>query len=583
MQIPGLKGARRPAFGEPDAVHATRRGRGGKRGRSGRNLALLALAAGAAIALLVALDYGLNAGKVYGGVRVGEMSLGGKTPEEARAALREQVFGPLEEFEFTGPERVTYAARELGVAYDVAATAEKAYAVGRSGSLLEQLSGRVRAAGGTVTVPPETDYRPEVARERVGELAAGLDREPEEASMGVSESEVRVTPSSEGYSTDLPATVSNLERAVEDMTGEVEIVGEARKPRITTREAEEAAREAREALDGGLTFEAAGQRWTLSPPEVGAALESVEDAGRLRVDLDRDRLRNSLADVYADLTVEPVEAGYEIEGNEVSVTGGRPGTGIEGRKLLDAVEAGIFEGKREYAVPVASVEPELTTEKAEALKPTETLGRYRTNYTISGDDSPERVENLEIASTAISGTMLAPGEVFSANEILAPLDYNEAKVIVDGKVDYADGGGLCQIASTLYMAVNFAGLDVTERHPHYAELPYIRPGFDATVWFGSLDMKFRNNSSGYVLVREYVADDGYVYAEVYGKPTGREVEMRSRKVSADGDSTSWITYQTMEQGEETLFDGVLHRDTYEPLMSEEGELLPNARPAPVRP
>jgi hypothetical protein len=107
LQIPGLKGARRPAFGEPDAVHATRRGRGGKRGRSGRNLALLALAA---VALLVALDYGLNAGKIYDGVRVGEIPLGGKTPDEARAALREQAAGPLEEFEFTGPKRTTYAA-----------------------------------------------------------------------------------------------------------------------------------------------------------------------------------------------------------------------------------------------------------------------------------------------------------------------------------------------------------------------------------------------------------------------------------------------------------------------------------------
>jgi vancomycin resistance protein YoaR len=581
--MPGARDPKKLTGRKPGAGPGARYGSGGERRRGGRNVAFFALAACAVVALLVAADYRLNAGKIYDGVRVGEISLGGETPEEARATLRERTAGPLEEFDFIGPQRITYAAGELGVGYDVAATVEKAYAVGRTGGVLERLSGRVRAATGTVTVPPETDYRPEVARERVRELAAALNREPEEASVSVSGSKVRVTPSRAGYRLDLPATVRNAERAVEAMTSEVEVTGEARGPRITTREAEEAAREAREALDGGLVFEAAGQRWTLSPVEVGAVLGFSENDEKLRAVLDRDRLRDRLTDMYAGLTVESVEAGYEIEGDEVSVTGGRPGMRVEDRKLLDTVEAGIFEGKREYAMPVVSVEPELTTEEAEALKPTELLGRYRTNYTISGDDSPERVENLEIASTAISGTMLAPGEVFSANEILAPLDYNEAKVIVDGKVDYADGGGLCQIASTLYMAVNYAGLDVTERHPHYAELPYIRPGFDATVWFGSLDMKFRNNSSGYVLVREYVADDGYVYAEVYGKPTGREVEMRSRKVSAGDDSTSWITYQTMEQGEETLFDGVLHRDTYEPLMSEEGELLPNARPAPVRP
>jgi vancomycin resistance protein YoaR len=299
-------------------------------------------------------------------------------------------------------------------------------------------------------------------------------------------------------------------------------------------------------------------------------------------------LKAGLEEVYEALVREPVEADFVVNGSEVSVTPSRTGKGIEENELFGAVEAGIFEDKREYEVPVITTQPELTTAEARELKPTEMLGSYRTNYTLSSDKSAERVENLQISSGAIDGTVLAPGEVFSMNELLAPLDYNETKVIVNGRETKADGGGLCQVTSTLYMAANYAGLDVIERSPHYAQLPYIRPGLDATVWFGGpggegeLDMRFKNTTDAYVLVREYVADDGYVYAEVYGQPNGVQVRTWSEPVYRERNSAEWVTYQTYKKDGEILFDGVLHKDTYEALRDEKGKLIP-ADTVPIAP
>lgn len=298
--------------------------------------------------------------------------------------------------------------------------------------------------------------------------------------------------------------------------------------------------------------------------------------------LNRERLKDRLATVYAALTVEPVEAGYELTGNGVAVTPSKEGQRIHEKKLLGAIERGVFEDKREYEVPIVTYKPELTTAEARGMKPTRLLGSYRTNYGLSGDTSAERVKNLRIASKAVNGTLLAPGETFSFNELAAPLNYYETKVIVEGRVSSASGGGLCQVVSTLYMAANYAGLDVIERHPHYAQLPYIRPGLDATVWFGSLDMRFQNTTDGYVLVREYVAKDGYIYAEIYGRPNGTEVEMWSKPVYRERDSAEWITYQTVKKDGEALFDGVLHRDVYRPLVDEKGRLIP-ADSVPVAP
>jgi vancomycin resistance protein YoaR len=279
-----------------------------------------------------------------------------------------------------------------------------------------------------------------------------------------------------------------------------------------------------------------------------------------------------------------VEAGFRVRGSDVAVTAGQTGKEIDEEALFDALEAGLFNGRRDYETPIITTDPELTTAKAEELKPTEVIGTYRTDYTLSSDTSAERVDNLSIASGAISGTFLAPGEIFSANEILSPLSYNETKVIIEGKEEKADGGGLCQVSSTLYMAANYAGLDIVERHPHSSQLPYIRPGMDATVWFGALDMKFQNTSDGYLLLREYVADDGYIYAEIWGRPTGKTVEMDSEPEYLGADYSKWITYQKVTEDGEIVFDDVFHEDTYQPLIDEKGKTIaPNAEELNIAP
>ena len=199
--------------------------------------------------------------------------------------------------------------------------------------------------------------------------------------------------------------------------------------------------------------------------------------------------------------------------------------------------------------------------------PTVLLGEYFTDYAWDPDEG--RQSNLRTASEAIDGTILAPGEEFSALSILAPLDYKPAKVFANGGVDYEVGGGLCQVSSTLYMAANYAGLEIVERNPHYAELPYIRPGLDATVWFGengwgSLDMRFKNTTDGYIKVREFVNEDGFIIAQIYGeKPTDKVVSMDSEKVEEDlGKGIKWDTYKKVSEDGEMLEDGLLFETTY---------------------
>ncbi|CAN5879784.1 VanW family protein [soil metagenome] len=550
----------------------------GKKRRRGWRIAGPIIIICAVIAVLVAADYGLNSGRIYWGVEVGTVQLGGKSPAEARSAVEARTTGALKEFELTGPQDFQFTADEMGVDFDVASTVDEAYSVGRRGSIAERLKERAQGFFAAVQIEPEVNYQSEVAKAKVKAVAERINEQPVEAQVDVIGSEVQVSDSAEGYKLSVSRTMSNVNGAVDDMTGKVEIAGKTLEPQITTAEAEKAADKVETATSGQLVLKDGGEQWTISPADIGSTLDIKKSDGKLRVSVSRERMKERLGNVYDALTVGAREADYSVTGTEISVISSKTGKRIESDKLLGSIEKGVFEGKREYQVPIVTSKPDLTTARANELMPTDLIGSYRTDYSIVPDNG-DRVENLEIASNAVNNTMVAPGDIFSMNDKLMGLDYNKTKVIIDGRETKADGGGLCQVTSTLYMAANFAGLDIIERYPHNAQLPYIRPGLDATVWFGDgygngeLDMKLKNTTDGYLLLQEYVNNDGYIYADIYGKPTGREVTMRSKPLAMRPDYSKWITYQTVTQNGETLYDGELHTDVYYPLEDDKGKTI----------
>src|SRR5215212_9134700 len=523
---------------------------GKRRGFAGPIIIICAI-----IAVLVAADFWLSAGKIHRGVEVGDVPLGGLTPAEARQTVKDHVMGPLEDIEFSGPQDFSRDAKDLGLRFNVARTVNQAYAVGREGNVLDRLSERLRASFGGATIPPDIDYKPDLARSEVQEIATQVNHEPREADVKIYGSEVEVSKSRDGYELNPAATMTSIDNAIDDMSGKVSLQGEVLDPDVTTAEAETAADKARGALSKPIEIKAQnGDSWKIQPDKLGPALEVTKQDGAIDVSVDRDSLEGALTPVYDDLTVKTVDASYGFDSDgDVMVKPAHFGRKVESDQLLDDIEGGIFEGKREYQVSTTVDKPTYTTAALQSKKPTELLGSYHTNYTATSDKTQARVNNLNTASRAISGTFLAPGEVFSMNETVSGLNYEEGHVIVDGATSSALGGGLCQVTSTLYNAALYADLDIVERSPHATQLPYIRPGMDATVWFGDqygngeLDMKFKNTTDGYILLKEYVSNDNYIYAQVYGVPDDVEVSLDSEPVFTKYDSSMWTTYYTKKE------------------------------------
>lgn len=538
----------------------------------------------------MAINRSANSGEIYRGIEAGGVNLGGMTPAEARTAFEDHARSAPQKVTLDGPGKQDLTIENVGARFDASVTVERAYAVGREGNFAERASERLRAAAREVQVSPEVEYQPEKVRAGIEKIAGQIDEPSRDASASLSGTDVRITSASEGYDLDVPATMSNVEKALENASGQAKIAGEVREPEVSTQEAEQAAQKARNALSGPTTLKAGTREFTIFPDGLATVISFAREDGAIQVGLDPDSLRDGLDRILSDLESEPTDADLKVNGSGFSVVPAREGKSVDKEKLIGEMEGGLFDGDHTYNLAVTTTKPEITAAEAERLKPTELLGDYRTDYEIVPGNTKTRNQNLRTASSAVSNTMLAPGEVFSMNDTVSTLDYESAKVIVDGKEVETDGGGLCQVTSTLYNAANFAGMDIIERWPHYSQLPYIRPGMDATVWFGQggdqeLDMKFRNTTDGYLLLREYVSNDGYIYAEVYGRPNGTEVSMSSEPIYMNDQQSKWVTYKTVTKNGEVLFDGEFHKDEYGALTDHKGKPIPppKVNVAPVDP
>lgn len=136
------------------------------------------------------------------------------------------------------------------------------------------------------------------------------------------------------------------------------------------------------------------------------------------------------------------------------------------------------------------------------------------------DTGKNRVSNIKLACSAVTDTVLSPGDEFSFNNIVGKRSkergYKDAPIIFHGEKSYGVGGGICQVSSTLYMAAINAGLKITEHHNHSESVSYAPDKKDATVVYGEKDLKFINNTENDIHIFAWV-DENKVWVKLVQK------------------------------------------------------------------
>ncbi|CAN5116189.1 hypothetical protein BH11PAT1_BH11PAT1_0310 [soil metagenome] len=182
-------------------------------------------------------------------------------------------------------------------------------------------------------------------------------------------------------------------------------------------------------------------------------------------------------------------------------------------------------------VPLQITEPEISNEEANNLGIKELVGRGTSLFAGSIEN---RIYNLTLATSRLNGLLIKPNETFSfvkaVGDISGLSGYKQAYVIQNGKTVLGDGGGVCQVSTTLFRAVLNAGLPVVERNPHAYRVHYyeedLGPGIDAAIYTPSVDLKFKNDTGHYLLIQSFVnPGDLQLTFELYGTTDGKVTEI----------------------------------------------------------
>ena len=487
--------------GDGDGARADADPRHASGSRDRRFLRWLVIGLVLVLALLYAGAYAFASDRLPQGTKVAGVKVGGQRPDSAerelRNALRDRSSAPIEVL--VQDQQFSLDPAEVGLDVDVPASIDQV-PVGRSwnpADMWESYIGGESYEPVVVTVDDLLTKRLEEIGEQVGEP-------PVEGTIAFSADGPEPTQGRPGSTLDIETAVEAVRSAYPSGGEPVELELQPTKPKISGAAVSRAMeRFANPAMSGPVTFLVGEERITLEPSEYADALSVEPRNGRLVPQVDGEKLLALVEPSVSGSAASPVDATVRIEDGRPVVVPGRRGVTVQEDRLekvfLDL--AATRGGSREGRLPTTGEEPELTTEDVRGLGIKEEISEFTTYY----PHADYRNTNIGRAAEIVNGTLLEPGETFSLNgtvgERTRENGFTEGFVISDGVLVEDLGGGVSQMATTLFNGAFFAGLEDVEHKPHSFYIDRYPVGREATVAWPTVDLKFKNDTEYGVLIQ----------------------------------------------------------------------------------
>jgi len=500
----------------------------------------------------------LFAGRVFPGITMAGVDLTSLTPEQATAALSQRLTYPTSgQVVFRDGDRLWVATpAELGMVLDAGTSIQRAYNVGRQGGLFTDLAGQLNAWQGGLDLKPVIVFDERVAHAYLQNIAAQIDKTVIETDLHLNGTEVVYTQGQTGRLLNVDATLANLLTQISAFRdGVVQLVIEQQSP--VGLDASAQAETLRQILSAPLTLYVPdaqpgdpGPR-TIEPPLLAGMLTiggvQTDAAWQYQVLVNAQVLEQFLGEIAPLVTRSPQNARFYFDDYTrelVLVQSARVGRTLDIAATIYAVQTGLLAGEHNIALALNTALPEVGNDAtAQSLGITELVsdGYYNTTY-FRGSDAA-RLQNIETSAQQFYGLLIPPNTTFSMADVLGDISldngYAEALIIYNGRTITGVGGGVCQVSTTLFRTVFFAGYPIVERHAHAFRVFYYeqRPdsgtdnalaGLDATVYFPLVDLKFTNDRPTWLLMETYFnRDEMSLTWKFYSTNDGRTVQWQN--------------------------------------------------------
>ena len=404
-----------------------------------------------------------------------------------------------------GDFEATLSTSQIAVEFDTKSATNQAFSIGRQGNIFENdfyvLSSMLGKTDINLNLKLDTDQ----LSKNLDEMSAQLPDKVTDSSYYIDENNLIVTPGKTGNVVDVGTSIQNIKDAILNLSD----------------------------LD--------------QPIELAVKTQEPE-----KIDIEK---------VHTEIYKEPKDAYYTQDPFTVYPSE----NGLDFKVSIE--EANNILGDQtadEYTIPLKVLYPNVTTNMIGSEAFPDLLSSFSTKYSVR---ATARTTNLKLAASKINGTVLMPGETFSYNKVVGArtiaAGYKEAPIYVSGEVVDGLGGGICQITSTLYNAVVYANLDVVERTNHQFVPSYVTASRDATVVYGSLDFKFKNNRN-YPIKINCSVSGGIANFQIFGlkQDDDYDVEISSYETGRTATAIYSEAYKILKKDGKVVNKQLLSKDTY---------------------
>jgi len=467
-------------------------------------------------------------GKINPGIKIAGIDLSDKTKYEAFLLLSKNISSPESISLIHKDKKYEIKLKNLGFSYDLDKSIDKVYLLTRTGNFFYDLSQKISLLTKSKNFGLEISLDEKSFLEEITKVANDIEIKSVKPGVTINNNAVEVYEGKKGQTIDLLTLRANIGKQLSfNEKGEIEIPLQEEGTILNKIEIEKVRQRATKLIGKSIYLSFNDSSFTINDKDIISFIDPKKEYYD-------EIILEKITEISSKINRDPQNSVFVFEGTTVK----------EFKPSLDGYEVNIDSLKNKIIgnirtleqgetltvnldIPVTITKPNIQNKDVNNLGIETLLGKGISTFNGS---ITNRIYNIGHASSKFKGILIAPGERFSFNKTLGDVSketgYKQAYIIKEGKTILGDGGGVCQVSTTLFRAALNAGLPILERQAHAYRVSYYEqdspPGLDATVFEPHPDLVFENNTPNYLLIQSIYNEKARTLVfEIYGTSDGR--------------------------------------------------------------
>ena len=460
----------------------------------------------------------------------------------------------------------TASLASTGVYIDIDATLTNAYDYGKNGAFYTRIYQQVQSLLDGKTFPLVVGFNRQLFNEYIENTFQGLYTLPQNAQLryNIQDKEFKIIDPVEGIIIDTQKLQNDINDNVQRFASDAIYVEQLSRIPPFIKRPQQLIEQAQAIVDKDLMLAIRNDVSIQVPREEMAswAVFTHQENDTLSVEYSTERIKEYLQTIANKYNITPKNMRFAIRNNAVQVLQKSVvGYEVQLEEGVAIIQTALQNNQAQVTIPTTTVPAPINETNVQTLQFT-LIGTGRTDYAGS---SGNRVHNIKTGSNQYQGIIIAPNEEFSFNDNLGPINaatgYVPELVIKNNQTVPEYGGGLCQVSTTIFRAAVRSGLDITSRRNHsYVVRYYGTPGFDSTIYPPSLDLRFKNNTPGHIMMQYRIEGTNLIF-DVYGIDDGRRTVVTGPvpyDVQPSGAMKAWLKQQVFDSNDQPIHEEVFY-------------------------